>query len=292
MDLRAFQYVVAVAEQLNFTAAARALNVSQPALSQKIRQLEIELGLQIFARTSHQVSLTRGGELVVEHARRTLEAASRLREEVGAFRGLQRGKLRIAVIQSFSSLHMPDLLANFLACHPAIDVTVLAWANPEIIAGVDDGTLDLGIAFGPFESATWAEPIYEDRLMLACSPEHPLAGRKRVPLAALGDQTIAMLTHQFDTRRALDGFFLQHGLSPRRVELDTFAAILGLVSTNACVTILPGLSSERGDADRSLVFRPLDPQPPARVVHLVTPHSQAQSPAASAFAKIVRAAFR
>jgi LysR family cyn operon transcriptional activator len=291
MDLRAFQYVVAVAERLNFTSAARDLNVSQPALSQKIRQLEEELGLQIFARTSHQVALTRGGELVVDHARRTLEAAARLKQEVGAFRGLQRGKLRIAAIQSFGALHMPELLATFLARHPAIDVTALEWANADIAAGVESGVLDLGIAFGPFEGAVRAEAIYEDRLMLACSPDHPLAGRPQVPVATLGDESIAMLTGEFDTRRALDLFFRENGIAPRRVEFDTFAAILNLVGINACVTILPGRSHDIGAQARGVVFRPLVPQPSPRTIHLIMPPIQVQSPAAKAFAQIVRNLF-
>lgn len=288
MDLKACLYVVAVAERLNFTSAARDLHVSQPALSQKIRLFEEELGLQIFARSSHQVALTRGGQLVVEHARRTLEAAARLTEEVGAFRGLRRGTLRIAAIQSFATLHMPTLLAEFLKRHPAIDVTALAWANSDIIAGVESGVLDLGIAFGPFEGAIRTEPVYEDRLMLACAPLHALAGRASVPVSALGDETVAMLTGEFDTRRALDAFFRDHGIAPRRVEFDTFAAIVSLVSTNACVTILPGRLHDIGAETRSVVFRPLDPQPVARTVHLIMPQTQAQSPAATAFARIVR----
>lgn len=292
MDLKACHYVVAVADRLNFTSAARDLNVSQPALSQKIRQFELELGLQIFARTSHKVALTRGGELVVDHARRTLDAANRLKDEVGAFRGLQRGKLRIASIQSFGALHMPGLLARFLADHPAIDVTALEWANADIVAGVDDGTIDLGIALGPFESTVKTEAIYEDQLVLACAPDHPLAARSHVPVSVLGDQTVAMLTGEFDTRHSLDAFFRLHGTAPRRVEFDTFAAILNLVGTNACVTILPGRSHDIGAETRGVVFRPLTPQPPNRTIHLVTPHTQAQSPAAVAFAQIVRNTFK
>lgn len=292
MDLRAFQYVVAVADSLNFTSAARDLNVSQPALSQKIRHLELELGLQIFSRSSHKVSLTRGGELVVDHARRTLDAAARLKDEVSAFRGLQRGKLRIATIQSFGTLHMPDLLATFLSHHPAIDVTALEWANADIAAGVESGTLDLGVAFGPFDRTVRAEPIYEDRLVLACAPEHPLSRRARVPISALGDETVAMLTKEFDTRRALDTYFQAHSVSPRRVEFDTFAAMLNLVSAQACVTILPGRSQDIGVQARGVVFRPLDPQPPARAIHLIMPHIPAQSPAAAAFARVLRNSFK
>jgi len=79
-----------------------------------------------------------------------------------------------------------------------------------------------------------------------------------------------------------------NGIAPRRVELDTFAAIVSLVSMNACVPILPGRLHDLGAEARGVVFRPLDPQPAARTVHLVMPQTQAQSPAAAAFARMVR----
>ena len=293
MDLRTLRYLVAVADHLSFTAAARSLNVSQPALSQQVRQVEEELGMQLFARTPHRVTVTQGGQLVVDHARRMLEGANRLREAVAAFRGLQRGKLRMGVTQSFNALHLTPILAAFIRHHAAIDATVLELANGDVIEGVTDGSLDLGVAFGPIEAPITTRQLYEDRLMLACSVEHELAGRGSVPLHDLAGQTLAMLTTDYGTRRALDRFFEIHEVSPGRiVELDTFGSILKLVETGVCVSVMPGPEAATGAAWGNAVFRPLEPQPPLRSIQLVLPATAARSPAAIAFGDLVVAHFQ
>ncbi len=287
------RYLVAVADRLSFTAAARDLNVSQPALSQQIRQLEEELGIQLFARTPHRVAVTQGGQLVVEHARRTLDSAGRLREAVDAFRGLQRGKLRLAVTQSFNALHLTPVLASFLQEHPAIDVTALEWANSEIIAGVADGTLDLGVAFGPIEVPLSMQLLYKDRLMLACSKDHPFASLESISLHALADEALALLTTDYGTRQALDRFFEVQELSPHRIiELNTFASILKLVETGLCISVMPGSPIDATPAQSGVVFRQLDPAPPIRDIQLLLPSTAARSPAAVAFGNILRDRFR
>jgi LysR family cyn operon transcriptional activator len=293
MELRTLRYLIAVADRLSFTAAARDLNVSQPALSQQIRQLEDALGLQLFARTPHRVTVTQGGELVVEHARRILDGTGRLHEAVAAFRGLQRGKLRMAVTQSFNALHLTPVLASFIRDHPAVDVTVLEWANSDIVAGVTEGALDLGVAFGPVEGPISVQPLYRDRLMLACARKHRFSSEDSVPLHALGGEVLALLTADYGTRRALDRFFEVHELAPHRIiELDTFGSILKLVETGQCVSVMPG-SMTTPDPDRSdVVFRSLDPAPPFRSIELLMPPRAAQSPAAQAFAEITRSRFR
>jgi len=288
MELRTLRYVLAIADHLSFTAAARELNVSQPALSQQIRQLEEELGMQLFARTPHRVALTQGGMLFVDHARRTLESTKRLREAVDAFQGLQRGKLRLAVTQSFNALHLTPALACFLRQHPMIDVTALEWPNNAIVAGVADGTLELGVAFGPIEAPVSASVLYNDRLMLVCSNDHPFASLETVPLEALSEEAVAFLTPDYGTRRALDRFFQTHAVVPDRiVELDTFASILKLIKTGVCVSVIPGTAMTAPVETSSIAFRPLHPSPDARSIYLVLPPTASQAPAAIAFSKIL-----
>lgn len=292
MELRNLKYLLAVADRLSFTRAARDLNVSQPALSQQIRQLEEELGIQLFSRNPHRVTITQGGVIVVEHARRTIESANRLREAVNAFQGLERGKLRLAVTQSFNALHLIPALASFLQEHPFVDVTALEWTNSAIIAGVADGTLDLGVAFGPIEAPISARLLYEDRLMLACSNDHRFAALPKVPLHALGVEAVALLTSDYGTRRMLDRFFDEHNVVPSRIiELDTFASILKLVETSLCVSVIPGHPSG-ALVDSDVIFCRLYPAPNARSIYLLLPPTAAQAPAAIAFGEILLNRFR
>lgn len=297
MNLRALRYFLSVCDRHNFTAAARDLNVSQPALSQQIRLLEEELGVRLFVRTSHHVTLTSAGALVAEHAQRLAEGVSRLHEAVDSFRGLRRGKLRIGVIQSFNALHLAPILSESLRLHPGVDVTVLESANSTIIEGVADGTLDLGVAFGPVEGTLLSTPLYKDRLMLACSARHPFADRDGIPVGALSGETIALLTSDFATRRALDRFFEENAISPKRiVELNTFSAIFNLVALDESlsISIVPGWPKALGGHSRydGIRFLELDPTPPTRTIQLVLPPSQARSPAAAEFASLLSKRFR
>ena len=293
MELRTLRYLVAVADRLSFTAAARDLNVSQPALSQQIRQLEDSLGMQLCARTPHRVTVTQGGRLVVEHARRILDGTSRLHEAVAQFRGLERGKLRLAVTQSFNALHLTPVLSAFIREHPAIDVTVLEWSNSAIIAGVADGSLDLGVAFGPIEAPVAVQQLYQDRLMLACSREHTFAVQSVIPLDLLAGEALALLTADYGTRRALDRFFEVHEVAPQRIiELDTFGSILKMVETGLCVSVMPGSPVDPDPASNAVVFRLLDPAPPLRSIQLLQQPTAARSPAAAAFAALMQGRFR
>lgn len=286
MDLRSLRYLVAVANHLSFTAAAREMNVSQPALSQQVKILEDELGIQLFVRTPKRVALTRGGELVVAHAVRTLEGAARLRDAVDAFRGLKKGKLRMAVTQSFKALHLTPALAIYLESHPEIDVTVLEWTNSAIIAGVVDGAIDLGVAFGPIEASVSTRVLYEDRLTLACSSDHAFARRSDIDLSALSTETLAVLTTEFGTRAVIDQLLRTSNVSPRRVvELDTFASILKLVQAGCCVSMMPAWS--RLDGEKGVVFRPIRPAPPLRSVFLVELPKHARSPAAVSMSEVL-----
>src|SRR3989440_6821993 len=101
MELRQLRYCVAVADHLHFTRAAAALHVAQPALSQQIRRLEAELGLELFARTSRSVALTEAGEAVVARARRILAEADPIAEDVDPLPGVLRGRV---VVRSLESL--------------------------------------------------------------------------------------------------------------------------------------------------------------------------------------------
>ncbi|MBL8657625.1 MAG: LysR family transcriptional regulator [Altererythrobacter sp.] len=292
MELRTLRYVVAVASRLSFTAAARDLNVSQPALSQQIRQLEDVLGMQLFARTPHRVAVTQGGQLVVEHAKRILDGTMRLHDAVAAFRGLERGKLRIAVTQSFNALHLTPVLSMFVRAHPAIDVTALEWTNGAIIEGVAEGSLDLGVAFGPVEAPISSQELYQDRLMLACSREHPFASEPSIPLETLAGEVLAVLTADYSTRRALDRFFEAHEITPQRIiELNTFGSILKLVETGICVSVMPGSPLETNPVASTVLFRPLDPAPPIRSIRLLQQPTAAQSPAAASFGQILKRRF-
>lgn len=292
MDLKALRYSVAVADRLNFTRAARDMNVSQPALSQQLRLLEEELGVRLFERTSHAVKMTQAGELVIGHARHVLAGSVALRDAVEEYRGLRLGRLQIGVTQTFNALYLGPMLSSFLAEHDRLEVTVLELSNRAILADLADGTIDLGVALGPAGGMLTAEALYSDRLMLICAEHHRFAKADEVPVSALATETLALLTTDFATRQELDLFFQANGVAlSRLVQFNTFAAILNLVASGNCLSVIP--AQENGVAPfAGFRLLPLAPMPPSQNVQLVLPSVQARTPAAKALATKLRARFR
>lgn len=291
MELRHLRYLLAVAERLSFTGAADVLHVSQPALSQQIKDLESELGVRLFDRTPHAVRLTEAGRLAVDHARRILGASHDLGEMMAAYRGVQRGRLRIAATLSFNALYLPDLLTAFLRSYPDIDISVTALPNADILARVAAGDVELGIGLtggagrgkaGRVPGVT-ARPLYRDQLMMVCSPDHRLAEAGPVTPQAFTGVRFALLDRAFDTRAAIDRIFESHGAEPAQIlEFNSFAAILGMVAAGDCITILPA-ASLKGPQGTGLFFRELSSPPPARNISLISGPPGLRTPAMRAF---------
>jgi LysR family cyn operon transcriptional activator len=291
MDLRQFRCLVSLAEELNFTRAARALNVSQSALSQQIKDMEGELGVRLCDRSAHAVRLTEAGAIALDHARRALAVTAALREEIDAYRGLKRGRLRLGVTQTFNALYLPAIVSRFVGQHETVDVEVLELANADIFDRLKSGELNLGIGIGPVEPPLAARKLYTDSLAFVCTQSHALATRPIVKLRELADQCLALLSRGFTTRAVIDAFLARHRVVPKRVvEFNTFAAIMGAVSNGACVSIMPA-DARRVSPMLDLHFGCIQPAPPQRTVCVLEGPVGLTTPAARAFEDIVRAYF-
>lgn len=291
MDLRHFRCLVRLAEELSFTRAARALNVSQSALSQQIKDMEDELGVRLFDRSAHAVRLTEAGAIALDHARRALAVREALSEAIDAYRGLERGRLRLGVTQTFNALYLPAIVSQFLHEHEAVDVEVLELANADIHDRLAAGELGLGVGIGPVEPPLAAHKLYTDSLAFVCAVGHPFATRPTIKLREIGDQCVALLSRGFTTRAAIDGFLQHQGVAPKRVlEFNTFSAILSAVSNGTCVSIVPA-DARRVSPMLALHFGRIQPAPPQRTVCLLKGPAGLATPATQAFERIVRAYF-
>lgn len=153
MLLRHLRYLLAVADHGGFTRAAEALHVSQPTLSQQIRQLEETLGVTLFDRTSRTVKPTDAGEAYIECARRVLvelEAGKRALHDV---KDLSRGTLRLAMTPTFMAYLVGPLVRDFAARYPGIHLQIFELSMDDIEAGLADDSLDIAIAFTPVRNA-------------------------------------------------------------------------------------------------------------------------------------------
>ncbi|SFJ99215.1 LysR substrate-binding domain-containing protein [Methylocapsa palsarum] len=292
MQMRQFRYLVGIADELSFTRAARALNVSQPALSQTIKDLEDDLGVRLFDRSARIVRLTEAGVIAVDHARRALAVTHALRETIDAYRGLKRGRLRLGVTQTFNALYLPAIVSQFIRCHDAVDIEVLELANAEIFDRLASGELSLGVGIGPVAPPLAAYKLYTDSLAFVCARSHAFAALPTIKPRALADQRLALLSHGYTTRASIDAFLQHHGVSPKRVlEFNTFSAIMSAVSDGACVSIVPADASSVSPK-LDLYFGRIQPAPPQRTVCLLKGPAGLTTPAAQKFEDIVRAYFR
>lgn len=291
MNDRHLRYIVAVAEAGSFTGAARQLNVSQPTLSQQVRQVEEELGVALFQRDARRVVVTEAGSIALGHARRALDAMAFVRSSMDDYLNLEKGYLRLGVTQTFNALHLPVILKRFLRQHPGIVVDVLELANDQILDGVNSGNLQIGIGISSTSVHEAKQALYETSLMLVCSKDHALSDYRIVEVDTLPDVKLALLTSDYRTRRVIDDFLALHHveLAPV-VAFNTFSAILALVGLGTHVSIMPAdVQSKQNHAD--IAFKPLNPSPPISKVHLIEAEGNLKTRAADAFAAMVRSHF-
>jgi LysR family cyn operon transcriptional activator len=243
---RSLRYLLAIAEHHSFTRAAEALHVSQPTLSQQIKQLEEMLDVQLLDRSGRIVRLTDAGEVYSRHARRALVELTAGKRAIHDLRDLSRGSLRVGLTPITDYLTSP-LLENFSSRYPAISLNTSVMSQDDIEAAVVEDRIDVGIAFTN-TLATEARSneidthiLFLESLSLAVGKTHPFA-QKEAPLNghALEQEPLALLSTNFALRRHVDLYCLEHGITPRiTIETNSLSVIVEMVRLGRLVTVLP-----------------------------------------------------
>jgi LysR family cyn operon transcriptional activator len=243
---RSLRYLLAIAEHHSFTRAAEALHVSQPTLSQQIKQLEELLDVQLLDRSGRSVRLTDAGEVYARHARRALVELDAGKRAIHDLQDLSRGSLRLGLTPITDYLASP-LLENFSSRYPAITLSTLEMPQDDIEAAVVENRIDIGIAFTN-TLATEARSneidthiLFIESLSLAVGKDHPFA-EQQAPLSGhtLEQEPLALLSTNFALRRHVDLYCLEHGITPRiAMETNSLSVIVEMVRFGRLVTVLP-----------------------------------------------------
>jgi DNA-binding transcriptional LysR family regulator len=253
VELRQLRYFVAVAEEQHFTRAARRLHVAQSGLSASIRSLERELGASLFQRNTRQVQLTTAGQAFLAEARRALAASDAARDAVAAVQGLLRGTLAIGTLQCLHVVHLPTVLAGFLAAHPGLEVRLRHGGSGELVEEVATGRLDVAFVSRPARCPddVTVTTLAGEPLVLACAPAHPLATRTGVALTELADERFVDFQPDWGTREAVD-LALAAAAVERRVPLEVtdVHSLLDLVACDLGVALVPQSFSVKTDRVR------------------------------------------
>ena len=192
-DLRRLQYFVAVARERNFTRAAERLHIAQPALSRQVRLLEQELGVELLHRTTHEFELTEAGKFLLERGPAVLAAADELWRSVRTYGTGERGTVAVAYGASASYETGPRLLQRLSGRNPGLELTASVVSTGEIVAGVRDGSIDLGlIRCPPRGDGFEIRRVRSERQVLLLRRDHPLASRSSVAIPDLAGETLLL----------------------------------------------------------------------------------------------------
>ncbi len=213
--MRQLQIFAAAAKALSFSRAADELRMTQPAVSMQMRQLEESAGLPLFERIGRRLYLTQAGAEMLRTAQGVMRSLEEAGEVFAALRGLEDGRLTIAVV-STAKYFAPKLLALFARQHPRIDMKLSVSNRDQVVQLLERNEVDLAImGTPPREIETAAVPFARHPLVIIAAPSHPLAEKKRVPLAALAQETFLVREPGSGTRAAMERFFAEHGIRVR-----------------------------------------------------------------------------
>jgi len=288
-DLRAF---AAVGELQSFAAAARALHLSQPALSRRISHLEDQLGVRLLDRTTRSVELTPLGHRFLGQIRSVISELDRSVVSLHDVAHLEAGDVTVGCV--FSAVHhfLPGVIRSFRARHPNVLVRIIEEGADEVLACVKAGEADFAVNYtGMQDPEVEFTPLLREPFVVACPAGHPLARRRSVHWDELIDYPYALVSHASRNRVLIDQALAEVERLPRPVcEVRHVSTLIGLVENGLAIAVVPRLTLP-GKAG-SVVGVQLDKPAITRTIGLIKRTSRSLSPAAEAFARLLTLASR
>src|SRR4051794_6271079 len=276
----------------SFSAAADALSYSQSAVSQAIATLESELGVSLIERNRRGVRPTAAGAALAGHAGRILAGRETADAEIAPIAAGRGGRLRTASFPTAGATLMPQAIAAFRASHPGVEVTLAEGEPEEIAPRLRAGEFDLVLLFefeGAGERLGAGMKRFElpgDPLHLAMRDDHPLAGRKKLALSDLREDSWVQTSASSPCARHVVRSCNAAGFDPTvSFETDDYQTVQGLVAAGVGVALIPqlALSTVRDD----ITIRALHPRAPVRTVLAATARRSGTSPAADRMLEVL-----
>ncbi|HEV7662940.1 MAG TPA: LysR substrate-binding domain-containing protein, partial [Chloroflexota bacterium] len=218
MELRQLQYFITIARVGGFRRAAEQLSVSQTTLSQQIKLLERELGVQLFERTRRQVALTPAGSAFLDRSQKILADLRMAREEALDFAEAEHGHLKVGAITPNPMRWMPRLFAEFNRLHPNINVTLVERSSEQLVKLLHGSEVHVAWLITPTDGVPGLsfQRLFTAEFVLLAAPDHPLArsGQSSVTVEQLANQPL-ILPPPGPSRAIVDEAFRAHGIEPR-----------------------------------------------------------------------------
>ncbi len=290
MELRQLETFLLLAETLHFGRAATRLNISQPALSRRIQQLERELGTPLFQRPPGPIVLTDAGRELQARAGRALHELDAARTYITQASGGPHGHLALACFDSASTYLVPELVTRLVAQYPRVQVSVATLGTRDALRELRESGVDAAIVTLPVVSADVdVMPLYREQLVAALPRAHPLTQHSAVRIETLApERLVTFLAGQNNTRRLIDDAFAAAGCAPGSViELESVQAIKDAVRAGLGVAILGELTLSGAQRHMGVLARPLSP-PRYREIGLATRSSRQRHPLLAPLVDLLR----
>jgi DNA-binding transcriptional LysR family regulator len=291
MELRHLRTIAAVARHGSLTKAGEELYLSQSAISQQIRRLELELGFEVFRRTSRSVELTAEGQVILSCAQRVLAEVDGLQDELEELTGKLRGQLRIGGVYPTGPYDLFGMLADFRAAHPEVAVHMMEDTQDDVLAALRSDELDC--AFTALNPDTLGDEfaatlLWEEEFVVALPVGHPLCANSQVTFEQLASEDLIAYRENSALRRRLERTMAAGGLEPRNAFICTeMAAVRALASKGLGIAVIP-----RSDAEQPgppIELRPIGPERFTWPIALIWRAERRQTPAGKAFLQVALA---
>ena len=288
VTLRQLHVFQSVAATRNFSRTGDAIGLTQPAVSRCVTELEAQLGLQLFNRTTREVTLTDAGERLAARLPRVLEELESTLLDVQEMATARRGRVRVASSPTLSANLMPDCIAHCQATYPGLELLMLDRIQSAVLASVLSGEVDFGVVIDPSDrEALHCETILTEPFCLACPPTHRLARKRQVRWTDLAGESLVLLDHDSGSRRLIDRALAEHGVAASVAhEVGHPTTIFRMLDAGLGISVIPTLALPPEGLAR-LAARPLVPRVDRDIV-LARRRHRALSPLAQTAWELVR----
>ena len=242
MEFRQLRYFVKVAELRSFSEASKALFISQSTLSQQIKQLEEELGVELLVRDSRHVSMSDYGEQYLPYAKQVLKDVDTSTERMNDVRQLKIGTLNVGATYTFCPL-LADTVRDYMKKYPGIKLKIYCRSMENLMEMLEYGQLDVALSYKPLQSYDDIDShiLFNSNLCVIAGKDNPVAKKERIRLAKLENLPLVLPAKGLQARNAFDSLLYgQNFKFDVRLEINDLSMLLDMVSRTNLVTLLSG----------------------------------------------------
>jgi DNA-binding transcriptional LysR family regulator len=261
MDIRHLQYFMEVARYKSFTKAAEALYITQPTISKTIKNMEEELHIVLFDRSTKKIELTDAGKIMMEQGRHILKSFQNLSSELQDLQNLKKGHIRIGLPPMVGSSFFPEVIGQFHEQYPEVTIQIFEDGAKKVELDVESGLIDIGVTVLPTDDKLFHSfSFVQEKLMLLVHPTHGLAGKENVSLSELEGEPFVLFREDFAMHDVIIMECVRLGFQPHVVyESSQWDLISGMVAANLGIALLPETICREVDTARINIIPLVNP---------------------------------